>query len=147
MRFVRRLLWTLLWVVVGCGFASAQHRTAPNGYYPPAYNGDVWVGRVEKVDSRTRSLTLVSVDKNRKKQTFVGVLEKGYLARHKSGRIEPLKVSEIPLGLKVTAFYEQRTKKANGKKVHYNVIITMVPIQNRKKQYKVFRPYGGPATH
>lgn len=131
---------------MGFGFASAQHRTAPNGYYPPGYNGDAWVGRVIKVDSRTRSLTLVSVDKNRKKQTFVGVLDKGYLVRHKSGRIEPLKVSEIPGGLKVTVFYEQRTKKVNGKKVHYNVIITMDRIQNRRKQYLIFRGYGGPAT-
>ena len=131
---------------MSCGYASAQHRTAPNGYYPAGYNGDAWVGRVTKVDSRTQTLTLVSVDKNRKKQTFVGVLEKGYLARHKSGRIEPLKVSEIPLGLKVTVFYEQRTRKVNGKKIHYNVIVTMVPIGNRKKRYMIFRGYGGPAT-
>jgi hypothetical protein len=69
------------------------------------------------------------------------VIEKGYLVEFKDGSIKPLKVSKIPVGMKLTVFYEQRTKKVNGKKVHYNLIIDMVPLVNRKKEYRVFRGY------
>lgn len=141
MKTMRTLPLALLFLTMACVSASAQKITAPDGFYPPAYSGDAWVGRVTKVDDQARTLTLVSIDKRKKEQTFVGVIEKGYLVKHKSGRIVPLKASEVPLGLKVTAFYEEKTKKVHGKKIHYNLIFDMNPLWNRKTEYKLFQAF------
>jgi hypothetical protein len=140
MKFLPGILPVLLFLVTACGPASGQKTKPPDGYYPPGYNGDAWKGRVLRTKEDARSLTLIAVVKG-KGETFVGVIEKGYLVEYKDGSIKPLKVSKIPVGMKLTVFYEQRTKKVNGKKVHYNLIIDMVPLVNRKKEYRVFRGY------
>lgn len=69
------------------------------------------------------------------------MLDEGYLVDYRDKGIQPLLVSKIPLGMKLTIFYERRTKKVGGKKVHYNLIIDMIPLANRKKEFRVFRGY------
>ena len=140
MKFMNRTLPALLLLLAGCASASAQKITPPNGYYPASYNGDAWRGRVVKTDERARTITLSSV-RGKEKQTFVGVVEKGYLVRYSDKSIRPLIFSKIPLGARITVLYEQRTRKINGRKVHYNLIIDMIPYTNRKRGYRIFRPY------
>jgi hypothetical protein len=129
---VRRIFQVVL-VVLLFGAAGLAHREiAPDGYYPYGYNGDAWVGAVVKADDATRAITLEDTYKG-KKETFVGVLEEGYLAQHKSGAAAELKPSDIPIGLRLTVLYFPTTKKVNGRKVHVNVIFNIDRIPNQKK--------------
>ena len=115
--------WTLMLVVlvlVSGGVTYAQHGTAPTGYYPMGYNGDMWTGAVTAVNDDTREITLSYEDtKHKKTETFVGVLEDGYEVTTRDGQKHELKVSEIPLGTHLIVLYSPKAKKANGKKIKY----------------------------
>jgi hypothetical protein len=120
--------------------ASAQHATAPNGYYPDGFSGDTWTGVVSNVNETTGEFTL-TYTKGNKTETFVGVPEEGYLVAPKDGPVRPLKLSDIHVGRTVTVFYMPVTKKVDGKKVTVNTVFNINSIPNNKVGKKQFRAF------
>ena len=112
------------WLLVWSAMALGQHGTAPTGYWPLGYNGDTWTGEGTHLDDATRQITL-SYRKGDKSESFVGVLKDGYKVKRKDGSEHELKVSEIPLGSRLTVYYNIRTRKVGGKKEKYNEIISL----------------------
>lgn len=123
--------------VVGClllwtGMHLAQHGAAPNGYYPPGYSGDTWTGEVAAVNDQTREITLTYPKKD-KTESFTGVLQEGYKVGLKGGGDHELKVSEIPIGTRLTVYYMARWRKSEGKKVKYYEIFRVATAPPNKQ--------------
>ena len=110
-------------------FAYAQHGAAESGYWPMGFHGDTWTGVVSATNDATREITLTYTKRN-KTQTFTGVLEDGYTVKAKDGRPHLLKVSEIPLGMKLKVYYMSRKHKVDGRKVKYYEIIRLVSVKD-----------------
>lgn len=137
MKSIRSLLIALF------AFASsafAQHGTADNGYYPPAYAGDTWTGVVVSANEQNREITL-SYTKNGKSQTFIGVPEDGYLVHESNGPTRPLKMSDVPIGRTIKVWYMSETKKVDGHKVKVNTIFLIDAIANAKVSRMDFKAF------
>lgn len=137
MKSIRSLLIALF------AFASsafAQHGTADNGYYPPAYAGDTWTGVVVSANEQNREITL-SYTKNGKSQTFIGVPEDGYLVHERNGPTRPLKMSDVPIGRTIKVWYMSETKKVDGHKVKVNTIFLIDAIANAKVSRMDFKAF------
>lgn len=137
MKSIRSLLIALF------AFASsafAQHGTADNGYYPPAYAGDTWTGVVVSANEQNREITL-SYTKNGKSQTFIGVPEDGYLVHERNGPTRPLKMSDVPIGRTIKVWYVSETKKFDGHKVKVNTIFLIDAIANAKVSRMDFKAF------
>lgn len=118
----------------------AQHGTAPNGYYPDGYQGDTWTGIVRSVNPQNFEITL-EYKKGKKTETFIGTPAEGYLVHEHSGQTRPLQPTDIPLGQKITVFYNSDAKKIAGKKVKINTIILINIAANAipgPRQFKSF---------
>ncbi len=85
------------------------------------YAGDTWRGTVTAVNPQTREITLTSSKKG-KEETFVGVLREGYSVTLKDGSTREVKMTDIPTGTYMLAYYMRRDKKVDGKKVSYHEI-------------------------
>lgn len=101
-----------------CTPSFGQHGSAPQGYYPLGYAGDIWTGEVVSTDDATREITLTYTD-GKKSETFTGILKENYQVKMKDGSMKELKPSGIPKGARITVYYEARTKKVDGKKEKY----------------------------
>lgn len=137
MKSIRSLLIALF------AFASsafAQHGTADNGYYPPAYAGDTWTGVVVSANEQNREITL-SYTKNGESQTFIGVPEDGYLVHERNGPTRPLKMSDVPIGRTIKVWYMSETKKVDGHKVKVNTIFLIDAIANAKVSRMDFKAF------
>lgn len=137
MKSIRSLLIALF------AFASsafAQHGTADNGYYPPAYAGDTWTGVVVFANEQNREITL-SYTKNGKSQTFIGVPEDGYLVHERNGATRPLKMSDVLIGRTIKVWYMSETKKVDGHKVKVNTIFLIDAIANAKVSRMDFKAF------
>lgn len=137
MKSIRSLLIALF------AFASsafAQHGTADNGYYPPAYAGDTWTGVVVSANEQNREITL-SYTKNGKSQTFIGVPEDGYLVHERNGPTRPLKMSDVPIGRTIKVWYMSETKKVDGHQVKVNTIFLIDAIANAKVSRMDFKAF------
>lgn len=122
------------------GTASAQHGTAPNGYYPAGYHGDTWTGVVSSVNESEGEFTL-TYTKGNKTETFVGVPEDGYLVAPKNGPVRPLKLSDLPMGKTITVFFIPGTKKVGGKKVTFNSVFNIISIPNNRVATLTFKAF------
>lgn len=120
--------------------AFAQHGTADNGYYPPAYAGDTWTGVVVSANEQNREITL-SYTKNGKSQTFIGVPEDGYLVHERNGATRPLKMSDVLIGRIIKVWYMSETKKVDGHKVKVNTIFLIDAIANAKVSRMDFKAF------
>lgn len=120
--------------------AFAQHGTADNGYYPPAYAGDTWTGVVVSANEQNREITL-SYTKNGKSQTFIGVPEDGYLVHERNGPTRPLKMSDVLIGRTIKVWYMSETKKVDGHKVKVNTIFLIDAIANAKVSRMDFKAF------
>jgi hypothetical protein len=100
--------------------ASAQYGTAPNNYYPDSYNGSIFQGVVTEARDDQIILTFT---KGSSTETFTGLFETGCsVPTAKQGG--PLMMpTNIPKGTAMTAFFNARTKRVDGKKIKENVII------------------------
>jgi hypothetical protein len=98
--------------------ALAQHGAAPNGYYPPGYNGDTWTGEVSGTNDATREITL-TYTKGSKSETFTGVLQPGFKAKRADGSTLEVKPSDFRNGTRLTVFYMPKTRKEDDKKIKY----------------------------
>src|SRR5205085_8897216 len=110
-----------------------QHGSAPNGYYPMGYSGDTFTGQVANTNDSTREIFL-HYEKENKSEDFSGVLEPGYKVEMKNGTEHELKVSEIPIGTRLTAFYMKKERKENGKKIKYNNIFKVLFVLPDQKK-------------
>lgn len=102
--------------------ASAQYGTAPNGYYPENYYGSIFTGTV--VETTADEVTLKYV-KGKKEQVFVGRFENGCSVPRADQSGRKLTPMDIPKDTVLIAFFEEKTKKVDGKKVKENVIIAI----------------------
>jgi len=98
-----------------CPGLWAQKGEAEQGYDPPGYAMTTWTGEVTATNDATREITL-TYHKGRKTESFVGVLDEGYRYAVKGGGTHELKVSEIPLGTRVTTYYMEKEKKLTKRK-------------------------------
>ena len=135
----------LLLLSLSLGFgtpASAQHGTAPNGYYPGCSAGDMWTGTLGAVDDGEHSITLTYVDaKQNRPQTFVGVIKDGYIVSRRGGPPHQLKPSELPLGAQLTVYYCIEHKKVGGGKTTVNEVFRINNVTNLKKQMFEFKGF------
>jgi hypothetical protein len=99
---------------------SAQYGTAPNNYYPDNYSGSIFTGAVD--DTADNQITL-TFTKGSKTDRFTGLFETGCSVPSKNGR--HMLPSDIPHGTVMTAFFNSRKKKFDGKKTTENVIIAI----------------------
>lgn len=137
MKSIRSLLIALF---ASASSAFAQHGTADNGYYPPAYAGDTWTGVVVSANEQNREITL-SYTKNGKSQTFIGVPEDGYLVHERNGATRPLKMSDVPIGRTIKVWYMSETKKVDGHQVKVNTIFLIDAIANAKVSRMDFKAF------
>ena len=129
---MKRILLATLILITIFGVARAQHGTAPNGYYPMGYHGDIWTGEVTAVNAANREITLTYV-KGEKRESFVGVLPEGYKVKLKDGSDHELKVSEIPIGARVTVYYLAKSRKVEGKKTNFYEIFRLTTAPRASK--------------
>jgi hypothetical protein len=116
---------TFIFLFVAAVFTTrAQHETAPPGYYPLGFVGDMWIGNVIAENNMTREVTL-SYTKGTQRQTFVGVLEVPRF-KMKDGSMHTLKPSDIPLGMRIAVIYMPKWKKDAGKNVKYYSIFRLI---------------------
>jgi hypothetical protein len=102
---------------------GAQKATAPDGYYPYAFFGTIFTGRVESGNAGTQELTLVYT-KGNKTERFVGRLESPCGWKEKNGPLHTFDASEMQ-GAVLTAFYISRSSKSGGQSTHENVIFAI----------------------
>jgi hypothetical protein len=99
---------------------SAQYGIAPNNYYPQNYNGSIFTGVV--TDTANNQITL-TFTKDSKSDSFTGSFESACSVPSTNGH--GMMPADIPNGTVMTAFYNARTKKVDGKKVKENLIIAI----------------------
>ena len=102
--------------------SHSQKGTAPNGYYPPGYNGFTFSGVVESTDAGQLILVYTS---DRKHEQFVGRLEAPCIWTDKAGTTHTIEVSSIPAGDVLTAFYNPVTIKSGNQKIRENLILAI----------------------
>lgn len=119
--YFMKLLSLLLTVVFLTASAAAQHGSASSGYFPLGYAGDTWSGTVSAIDPDSREITLTYQGKG-KEETFTGVLTPGYTRKGKDGKPIEVKMTDIPVGTYVVAYYMVKTRKVDGQKIKYNEI-------------------------
>lgn len=112
-------LFTLLCSSVAFG----QYGTAPNGYYPPDYDGNIFSGRVIAVDEASEQIT-ISFEKANNSQTFVGRLQAPCAVPSKDGK--RMTALDVPIGTDVTAFFETIVRNDGNFPAKENLIIGLM---------------------
>ena len=120
----------LLFCLYACP-AHPQKGIAPDGYYPPSYNGSTFTGAVESTDAGQLTLLYGS---DRKQERFVGRLEAPCVWTDKGGTDHTVEVAAIPMGVVLTAFYNSVTTKSGNQRIKQNQIVAIsYAEQNGKK--------------
>lgn len=102
----------------------AQHGTAPNGYYPKSYSGDIFTGLLEASKDDPQRFTLVYT-KGTKSERFAGKLESACIWKSKDGPSHTFNPFEAPPGTVLTAFYRPVSRKSGGQKSTENMVIAI----------------------
>ncbi len=136
---------TLSGVAFLLGFAAlalAQRGTAPTGYYPGCFAGDIWAGTLTAVDDAKRQMTLTYIDpKHHRAETFVGVIEEGYTVSRRGGPRHELRPSELPLGAQLKVYYCEESRKVEGRKTKVDTVFAIDQVTNLKKGNLVFKAF------
>jgi hypothetical protein len=103
---------------------NAQKGTAPNGYYPITYNGNIFTGTLESVDKEKQDITIAYVHGD-KTEKFTGRFENRCSWSSKDGIEHSFGVEDIPKGTVLTVFYKIRTEKMATEKVNENSIFAV----------------------
>ena len=111
--------------------ALAQHRTAPNGYYPRNYQGDIFTGEV--IDGPLDVLTLRYTNGD-KQELFTGRFESPCAVPTKDGKMGAMTPADVPLGSVLTAYYYGNTAKKDGLKAKENVILGIAFLSTNGKE-------------
>ena len=131
------LIITLLWI----SYALGQYGEAPNGYYPSAYDGDIFSGKVTAVNETSGQIT-VSFKEGKKAQIiFVGRLEQPCAVPSQDGK--GMTALDLPIGTDVTVFFKKNAKRDANSSTKENLIIGIMfhswdghPVrQTAKKMY------------
>ena len=130
---IRSVFFTGAFLLLAIVAASAQHGSAPPGYYPMGYAGDTFTGTITAVNPDTRELTL-TYSKGEKTENFVGVLKPGYRVNGPNGKPMELQMSDIPVGVKVTAYYMAKSRKVDGKKTRYYEIFHLREVRSENSE-------------
>ena len=117
-----KLIGALAFCALFLPVASAQHGTAPNGYYPFGYHGDIFTGEITAANGNEITLTYT---KGKKTQTFVGRFETSCNVPKADKSPQRLTAEDFPKGTVLVAFYIPMSKKAAGKKTDENVIFAI----------------------
>jgi hypothetical protein len=126
---MRRVCWFLcgeLFVLLFGGAVSAQYGTAPNNYYPNSYNGSTFTGKVVRTTDDTITLTYTHGSKT---DTFEGHLTSPCYLPSSKTTTGPMSASQVQMGAVITAFYEGRTVKVEGRKQKENQVIAISFLQ------------------
>jgi hypothetical protein len=83
--------------------------------------GDIFTGNVIATDEAKREITLQYIGKEGT-ETFVGALTEGYQVKMKDGSARDLKVSELPPGIRIRAYYKKISKEVRGQTVKGHLI-------------------------
>jgi len=119
---VAALLALSLFCTIALHYANAQKGTAPPGYYPIGYNGDIFSG--ELVPSDDANGVKLVYKNGTKDESFEGRIESPCQAPTQANpRVtKELHLSAIPEGSVITVYYSPATVKVEGKKVHTNSV-------------------------
>jgi hypothetical protein len=100
----------------------AQKGIASPGYYPIGYNGDIFTGQF--VSSDTADQVKLDYKKGDKTKSFDGKLESPCHAptKDKHREVKELRLSSIPAGTVLTAYYAPAKIKVAGTKVRTDLI-------------------------
>ena len=101
--------------------AMAQHATAPAGYYPAAYAGDMFTGVVTSADKKTSQLALLYAG-GKTAERFVGLLPQPFTARGSNGAMLEVTPAIFRRGMEVTVYYMPQEQSQGGAKVTVNEI-------------------------
>jgi len=130
-------MWKTLPIVLVIGLFSvpleAQKGTAPNGYYPPTFQGSIFTGSLELGAADTQEITL-TYTKGSKSEHFVGRLEALCGWKDKDGTAHSFKASDIPKGTILTAFYNATKKESGGQKITENSVFAMSYVEVNGKR-------------
>ena len=121
-RLLVLLLASSLFSILAMCSAYAQKGTAPAGYYPVGYNGDIFSGEFVPSDDATAvKLVYKNGDKT---DSFDGRIESACQAPSKANprTTKELHLSAIPPGTVLTAYYTPAKVKVDGKKIHANLV-------------------------
>ncbi len=114
-------IYSLLFITLLCDWcALAQYAEAPSGYYPSAYGGDIFSGKVTGVDEASGQITISFKDK-KKSEVFVGRLQEPCAVPSKDGN--PMAAIDLPVGTDVTVFFEKNVQKGGSSSTKENLII------------------------
>ena len=103
--------------------AFAQHGSAPNGYYPPNYQGATFTGEV--IEGPLNVLT-ARYKHGKKEEVFTGRFEAPCVVPTKDGKIGAMAASDVNLGDVVTVYYFGHNGSKDGQRVKENVVIGIV---------------------
>ena len=133
--------YTLLSITFLCAScALGQYGEAPSGYYPSAYGGDIFSGKVTAVDEASGQIT-ISFKEKKKAEVFVARLQEPCAVPSKDGK--PMSALDLPIGTDVTVFFEKNVKRDENSSTKANLIIGIMfhswdghPVrQTAKKMY------------
>ena len=121
---MRKTIFILM--LLAGGNCLAQLGTAPSGYYPLGYGGSTFTGVVTARDAATQEIRLTYENKKKNKsENFVGLLQGPCELPTGAKTTRELKVEDFPDGTALTAFYNTKSHKEDGKKVEVHQIIMM----------------------
>jgi hypothetical protein len=129
-----RLNFHTRWVFVACFFilhawgTSGQAGTAPSGYYPTGYSGDMFRGTVSQTTDDTITLNYVHGSET---EIFEAHADAPcHLPASKSGT-SPMPLTKVPIGSLIEIFYEAKTIKVGGVKQKENQIVGLAFLQTK----------------
>ena len=101
--------------------AATQHATAPDGYYPASYAGDMFTGVVASADMKTSQVALLYTE-GKKVERFVGVVAQPFTARGNDGAVYEVTPAIFRRGMEVTVYYIQLEQGQAGAQTKVNEI-------------------------
>jgi hypothetical protein len=122
---MKLIRFALVAALLSAPLAFGQYGEADWGYFPSGYSGATFSGTVTQTTRNEITLSFTNAKKN-KTDTFTGRLEAMCTSARNYGLTGgPLLASNIPNGSEMTAYYNQKTKKVDGKKIKENVIVAV----------------------
>jgi hypothetical protein len=113
-------------VFVACFFmlhawgTSGQAGTAPSGYYPADYSGDMFTGTVTQTTDDTITL---SYTQGSKSETFEAYANGPCALPATKSTASLMPLTKVPIGSQIEIFYEAKTVKIGGVKQKQNQMI------------------------
>ena len=97
-----------------------QKGTAHGGYFPTNYGGSTFTGSLSSVTDTTLALTYVHGSKS---ETFEGEVSSPCFLPISKTETRQMPLTELPRDVEITAYYQTKTTKVDGKKTTVNNVI------------------------